>query len=113
MKDLVQKQMIFSSGAFGPGTRRKGIVAHIRKELEELENSPDDQQPAKEWVDIIILGIDGLWRELVYGMQAVDVAKVPGRAVQMILQKIMVNEARRWPDWRGKSEDEPIEHDRG
>ena len=38
-----------------------------------------------------------------------EVARI---AVDNIVGKQAKNEMRDWPDWRGKSEDQPIEHDR-
>jgi hypothetical protein len=54
-------QIEWSSKTFGPGRRTKGICDHIRKELEEIEQDPKDW---KEWIDVLILGLDGFWRAL-------------------------------------------------
>lgn len=93
------RQRAFSEKAFGPGTRAKGVIAHIRKELVEIEQDPTD---LFEWIDVVLLALDGAWRaghqpeEIAAGLQA----------------KQARNEARQWPDWRTASEDGPIEHKR-
>lgn len=60
--DLVihlERQREFSERTFGPGARTKGVVDNIRKELIEIEAKPDD---LSEWVDVILLALDGAWR---------------------------------------------------
>lgn len=93
------RQRDFSHHTFGPGRRTKGVVAHIRKELQEIEDDPTD---ITEWVDVVILALDGAWRAGWEPQQIIDAIKA----------KQARNEARTWPDWRTASEDQPIEHDR-
>lgn len=60
--DLVEhldRQRAFSVKAFGPGARVEGISDHIMKELAEVEAAPED---LSEWIDIVLLGLDGAWR---------------------------------------------------
>jgi hypothetical protein len=83
---------------FGPGMRTAGTVDHIRKECREIEANPTDP---KEWVDIILLGINGLVRQ----------GHTPAQIIAEIHGKHAVNEARTWPDWRNHP-DSAIEHDR-
>lgn len=53
-------QRHWSAKTFGLGTGRwRGIVAHVEKELREIEHDPLDLE---EWIDVIILGFDGAWR---------------------------------------------------
>ena len=53
-------QRHWSAKTFGLGLGRwKGIVAHVEKELREIEQDPLDLE---EWIDVIILGFDGAWR---------------------------------------------------
>jgi hypothetical protein len=94
---------------FGPGRRREGILKHIEKEIEEVRSGDGDPE---EWVDIVILGLDGLTRELASRDKGQLVARVAQRAAAMIQAKQSKNEARTWPDWRTMSEDQAIEHDR-
>lgn len=59
LADLVSRQIQFSFRTFGPGARTAGVVDHIRKELCEIEARPED---LTEWIDVILLAIDGYWR---------------------------------------------------
>jgi hypothetical protein len=98
--DLVEhlkRQIAFSQQTFGPGTRTKGISKHIEKELKEIAGDP---LSLEEWVDIILLSLDGAWRT---GHSAEDVCN----AMKAKLDK---NKKRTWPDWRDSSPDDPIEH---
>lgn len=95
----LHRQRAFSKRTFGPGTRAKGVIAHIRKELLEIERNPVD---VFEWIDVVLLALDGAWRA---GYQPADIAA----ALQAKQSK---NEARDWPEWRTASEDGPIEHNR-
>ena len=93
----LRRQRAWSQKTFGPGTRLGGILAHIRKELKEIEGSPGD---VEEWVDVIILAFDGAWRA---GWE-------PQQIIDAIRGKQAKNEARTWPDWREYDQDEAIEH---
>lgn len=106
--DLVahlKRQIAFSRGTFGPGPRTKGLIDHIRKELKELEDAGGS---ADEWVDLVILALDGMTREIMAnGYDTEDAAEITCR---MIAKKQTLNEARDWPDWRTQSQDRAIEH---
>jgi uncharacterized protein YbaP (TraB family) len=95
----LQRQREFSERAFGPGARTHGVLDHIRKELTEIEDAPDD---LNEWVDVVILALDGAWRA---GHQ-------PQEIIDAIVAKQARNEGRTWPDWRTADPDKAIEHDR-
>ena len=100
--DLVahlKRQRNFSEKTFGPGMRTKGLCDHIRKELEEIQAKPLD---VSEWVDVIILALDGAWR----------CGHTPEGIAKAILAKQIKNEGRTWPDWREVGQDKAIEHDR-
>lgn len=100
--DLVSylhRQWAWSRETFGPALRTKGIVQHITKELREIEAEPHD---LAEWVDVIILAMDGFWR---HGGKPEDLLP----AMQAKQDR---NFARTWPDWRTMGEDQAIEHDR-
>jgi hypothetical protein len=103
-------QMVFSKATFGPGARTKGLIDHIRKELVEVEESGGS---AKEWVDVVILAMDGLTREIWNNDKGVNSHAVATLAVQMIVAKQAKNELRDWPDWRTMSQDVAIEHVKG
>jgi hypothetical protein len=75
------------------------VVQHIRKELTEIEAQPTD---LSEWIDVAILALDGAWRA----------GHSPEDIIAALVAKQAKNEARVWPDWRERSEDVAIEHDR-
>lgn len=93
----IERQRTFSLETFGPGERGAAVVAHIRKELDEILDDPTD---LVEWADVIILAIDGAWRA----------GHEPQAIVDAIVGKQARNEARTWPDWRSVPEGQPIEH---
>lgn len=98
-QEHLARQAAFSLATFGPGSRAKGVVDHIRKELCEIEADPAD---LKEWVDVIILALDGAWRT----------GATPQQIIDAIVAKQVKNEGRAWPDWRNADPDKAIEHDR-
>lgn len=110
LEEHLRRQMAWSIANFGPDSRRKGVIDHIRKELDELENEPDEEDAANEWVDIIILGFDGLWREMYASGKPWFM--IPSLMVTLLMSKHDKNEQRVWPDWRTMSADKAIEHDR-
>lgn len=98
MKGLVQyieRHKEWSAKTLGPGMRTRGLTEHIRKELEEVEDSPYD---VMEWVDVIILAIDGAWRA----------GYTPGQVVSALEKKQVINMEREWPE--PGPQDEPSEH---
>jgi len=98
--DFFDAKAKWSRETFGPGDRLRGVLAHIRKELSEIEREPSD---IEEWIDVVMLAMDGAWR----------VAGADGEAfVSALLAKHEKNIGRIWPDWRTASNDAPIEHDR-
>ena len=131
MTDLIAhltRQGAFGRATFGPGPRTEGVLKHIEYEIEEVRRAAEEgdlDELVKEWTDIAILGLDGLIRavrarEEAFNAQRMlslarpyithdEVARI---AVDNIVGKQAKNEMRGWPDWRGKSEDQAIEHDR-
>ena len=88
----------WSIETFGPAYIYKRVVAHIRKELLEIEAKPDDLE---EWVDVALMAMDGAWRA----------AGADGDGfVAALLAKAAKNMKRTWPDWRTMNQDAPIEH---
>ena len=61
LKQHLMRQMAFSKSTFGSGTRTAGVLDHITKEIEEVRESGGS---AEEWVDLVILAMDGLTRQL-------------------------------------------------
>lgn len=110
LKQHLIRQMAFSHATFGPGERREGVIDHIKKEIVEVEEANGD---SIEWVDVVILALDGLTRRLAYSTsdgQRKDPAVVAQMVCNMIEGKQTRNEARNWPDWRTADKDKAIEH---
>lgn len=95
----LQRQRQWSERTFGPGLRTAGVCDHIRKELREIEADPID---LREWVDVVILALDGAWRT----------GATPQQIIDAIVAKQVKNEGRVWPDWRTVDPNKAIEHDR-
>lgn len=91
------RQIEWSRRTFGPGPRAAGVVDHIRKELREIEAAPDDLE---EWIDVVILALDGAWRA----------GHSPDEVVAQLVAKQAKNERRQWPDWRVADFNKAIEH---
>lgn len=64
------------------------MIDHIREELGEIEavNGKD----LMEWVDLILLSMDGAYRA----------GFLPEEIASGLVKKLTVNESRQWPDWR-------------
>lgn len=101
--DLVthlHRQKKFSEETFGPAGHRKtpaGLIEHISKELKEIEADPHD---IMEWIDVVILALDGAWR---FGYTPEEIAAA-------LADKLAINEKREWPDWHTQPTDRCIEH---
>lgn len=105
------RQIAFSRSTFGPGPRTAGVIDHIRKELDEVVEAGGAPE---EWVDVVILALDGLTRSILFadgGCGSTDDAAA--EAALMIREKQGINERRSWPDWRAAPADRAIEHDGG
>jgi hypothetical protein len=93
----LHRQREFSLRTFGPGKRTQGVLDHIRKECVEVEQAPTD---LKEWVDLILLSLDGAHR-----------AGHSPESICAAIENVQTrNEGRTWPDWRTQSPDKAIEH---
>ncbi len=99
MKNWLEKylniQIGWSLSVFGSGHRTEGILKHIESEIEEVRNSPYD---VEEWVDIVILALDGAWRA----------GHLPEDIIKAMQDKQTKNCNREWP--APVSDDEPIMH---
>lgn len=93
------RQAAWSKETFGPGPRTEGVSDHIRKELLEIAADPTD---LAEWIDVVILALDGAWR----------CGGSPEQIIAGIVAKQTKNEGRNWPDWRTADPTKAIEHDR-
>lgn len=89
------RQREFSVRTFGPQSTR-GVIDHIRRELEEIPGATTPQ----EWADVILLGFDGAMRD---GWE-------PQVILDAVRDKLAENMKREWPDWRTADPDKAIEH---
>lgn len=104
------RHMAFSHATFGPGQRVEGVIDHIKKELDEVAEA---NGAASEWVDVVILALDGLTRSLAYARdERADPATVADIACRMVVGKQTRNEGRVWPSWRDADPSKAIEHER-
>ncbi len=102
LESIIENQKEFSLKTFGPPNNNKlGLADHIRKELDEILETEDGDSELAEWIDVIILGIDGAWR---------CGPHTPELIVQQLLYKIEENKRRKWPDWRTAEPGKAIEH---
>lgn len=108
--DLVahlKRHIAFSRATFGPHDRSGCVADHIRLELIEIDDAEGPAEKAKEWVDVVLLALDGLWRSLEATGVGLDV--IPEIMCHKIERKQYLNEMREWPDWR-TAPPGPIEH---
>lgn len=120
----LQRQIAFSRATFGPGDRTDGVIDHIKKELEEITQEPANTRHT-EWVDVVILALDGLWRSLENHSYAAHKLTpfapdyesrtdyIAYMMTRLINEKQNKNELRDWPDWRTADPNKAIEHVRG
>lgn len=92
---LLAEHIPWSKATFGPGARTGGITKHIEKELDEIRQNPTDLM---EWIDVIILALDGAWRA----------GHPPQHIEQALASKLDCIRQREYP--MPASEDEPSEH---
>lgn len=95
LNQYILTQIEWSAAVFGEGEHTEGLLKHIEKELNEVRDSPTD---IMEWIDIIILALDGAWRA---GFSPEDI-------VDALIEKQVINAHRKWPTT--SNPDEPIEH---
>lgn len=97
-----------SIAAFGPRQTDEGILDHLKKEIEEVLTAERPREKQSEWVDIFMLGLDGLLRSFI--REGYTTARAASEAVHMIRTKQTELEGREWPDWRTVAPDKAIEH---
>lgn len=95
--DFVRRKIEHSYRVHGPNQETKGIIKHIRSELTEIKKAPYDTE---EWIDVILLAIDGAWRA----------GASPLTIVRTLLMKQKKNEDRKWPDWKKQNPKKPNFH---
>ena len=96
------RQAEFSKKTFGPGDRLISVVDHIQKELIEVLTAKNIAERQNEWIDVVILALDGALRSRMTPQQIID----------GIVSKQTKNEARKWPDWRTAEPHKAIEHEK-
>jgi hypothetical protein len=98
LASFFEERKEWSRETFGPAYIWKRVVAHIRKELVEIEAKPDDLE---EWIDVVLIAMDGAWRA----------AGADGDGfIAALVAKAAKNMKRTWPDWRTMDPEAPIEH---
>lgn len=95
LAEYVEAHKIWSERTFGDGSRHMGITKHLEKEIVEIRENPTDLM---EWIDVMILAIDGYWRA----------GGEPHDLLPMLCAKQKRNFNRQWP--ATTSQDEPVEH---
>jgi hypothetical protein len=93
----IQNHIQWSRKTFGEGPKVEGIIKHIQKELNEIRENPSNLE---EWVDVMILAIDGAWRA----------GHAPLSIVKMLMSKQLKNRMREWPPISEQVEGQPTEH---
>lgn len=94
LETYLKRHIEWSQTTFGVHKRTKGIIKHIRKGLNEVEENPDS---LFEWIDVIILALDGAWRRGFSLDQIIDA----------LVMKQEINIRRSWPS---SNPDEPTFH---
>lgn len=83
--DWIESKRAWSMETFGNAQRSEGIVKHIQNELIEVLDNPKD---VSEWIDVILLALDGARRA---GFVGEDIAYA-------LFEKQHKNEKRKWGD---------------
>lgn len=97
--EWIENQRTWSEATFGRGDRAAAILSHIECEVKEVRQCPSDLE---EWVDIILLSIDGARRQ---GYTGVEI-------VSAILEKQGINKRRSWPIPPVHDDGKPLFHRR-
>lgn len=103
--DLVnhlRRQGYWSQTTFGEGDNRQGILDHIESEIEEIRTASDDEV-FEEWIDIVILGLDGAMRS----------GATPEQVARALNAKQTKNENRSWPPLDEQQAGKRVEHLKG
>ena len=94
---FVDAKAEWSRETFGPQTVA-GLRKHIDKELAEIDRDPAD---LVEWVDLVLLALDGATKHA---------GATGAEFVAALVGKMETNRGRTWPDWRTLGPDEAREH---
>jgi len=95
LETYARRHLEWSLRVFGPGHQTESLTRHIEKELVEVRAKPDD---LIEWVDVILLALDGYLRH----------GGTPATILADLRRKQEINLARTWTEPAGA--DQPVEH---
>ena len=98
LTSYIERHREWSQRTFGDVATPTSVTSHIRKELDEIMGDPSDLM---EWVDVMILAIDGAWR---------FAGATPEEISATLGDKQAINAARKWST---PVKDMPTEHERG
>ena len=96
-KEAIEDFKNWNFNTYGPGERLTGTIEHIKEELTEIEKEPHD---IVEWVDVIMLAMNGALR---HGHEPQDI-------IDAFFKKLEKNKARKWQNWQEVPEGQPIKH---
>lgn len=102
-----ERQIVWSKKTFGPGRGTTGVIDHIREELIECEDAPEDLE---EWADVLILALDGAWRCIATKNPKAKPEDMVHAIMSMYKFKTDKNRKRQWPDWRTAEPGKAIGH---
>ena len=88
-------------------------VQSIMQDRAMRRGEAEEPGDPKEWVDVALLALDGLWRALRNEYSELTDREIATLAAEMIEAKLSKNEKRDWPDWRDVPEGKAIEHIKG
>ena len=94
--EFIDDKYQWSLETFGTAQRAEGIVADIRSELLEVLAKPDD---ITQWVDVILLALDGMSRQGFSGEEIINA----------IIAKQKINTTRKWSVTKPEA-DQPTFH---
>jgi hypothetical protein len=98
IKEYVEQQINWSKSTFADHPNLDSILSHIEEEIAEIRENPTDPY---EWIDIIILALEGAWR--IAGLTPEEVALY-------LRSKQEINSQRSWPDITTYPKGKPIGH---
>ena len=93
----LHRQREFSYRTFGEELNLGRVISHLRKEIEEVAA---DSKDIFEWIDLMILTMDGAYRS----------GHSPEQIVAALEEKQSINETRKWPDPTTIPLGQPVEH---
>ena len=79
----LEGKLAWSYKTFGMAERAEGVCKHIEAELVEVRADPYD---IKEWIDVVLLALDGACRT----------GHTPREIVETLVEKQKANELRKW-----------------